>query len=832
MRPVRRFEVRPAIPEALSDLPALATNLHWAWDRELVRLFERIWPGWTADDAHPAHMVRTTSSERLAALANDQSVVRDIAAAKGRLDAAISGPTWFAGRSDSPLGTVAYFSPEFGLTEALPQYSGGLGVLAGDHLKASSDLGVPLVGVGLLYTVGYFHQELDADGWQQETSLQMDPLSLGLADTGVTVTVDLAGDPVRARVWRADVGKIPLYLLDTDLPGNSADGIAITDRLYGGDSHHRLRQEIILGIGGVRALRALGIEPQVFHMNEGHAGFLSLERIREFVVAGLPFAAAVEAVRGGGVFTTHTPVPAGIDRFSRELMEHYFGKFAAECGVTFAELHAVGESPDEGADTDPPANGSAPAQQFNMAVMGLRLAARSNGVAQLHGAVSRQMFNGLWPDLRADEVPIGSITNGVHGRSWTSSRVDALLSRTIGDDWAMAGADRWELVRDLDAAEIWDTMVAGRRGLVRFVRSRLGEGVLNPDTLTIGFARRFATYKRATLLLSQPDRLMAILNDPDRPVQFVFAGKAHPADTPGKELIQKIEQFARKASVRRRFVFVADYDIAIAREMYHGSDVWLNTPRRPFEACGTSGMKAALNGSLNCSILDGWWSESYSPGNGWAIPSFQDDPDPARRDERECAALFSVLEEQVIPEFYELSSGGVPKGWVEMVQNSWATLGPRVTAARMVRDYTTALYEPAAAHARSLAGNGSTTAVQLATWRSHVRDAWPSVSITSLDVDSAPGDTGTTRPVTVTLALDGLAPGDVRVEVLHGAVGPDGEFKQHPASAVLAPSGDDATYRGEIALEAPGSYGVTARVIPVHPALASPYDLGLATWAD
>ena len=828
MRPVRRFEVRSSIPEALSDLPALATNIHWAWDRELVRLFERIWPGWTADEAHPAHMVRTTSSERLEALAADQAIVRDIAAAKGRLDAAISGPTWFATRADTPLGTVAYFSPEFGLTEALPQYSGGLGVLAGDHLKASSDLGVPLVGVGLLYTEGYFHQELDSEGWQQEKTQNMDPESLGLTDTGVTITVDLAGDPVVARVWRADVGKIELYLLDTDLPENSADGVAVTDRLYGGDSHHRLRQEIILGIGGVRALRALGIEPQVFHMNEGHAGFLGLERIREHVASGLSFTVAIEAVRGGGVFTTHTPVPAGIDRFERELMEQYFGKFAAECGVSFDELFALGESPEEEAaqpDTqeDP---------KFNMAVMGLRLAARSNGVAQLHGAVSRSMFNGLWPGVSADEVPIGAITNGVHGRSWTSSRVDSLLSRAIGDDWSMAGADRWAVVRDLDQAEIWDTMVAGRRGLVRFVRGLLGDGVLNPDTLTIGFARRFATYKRATLLLSQPERLMAMLNDADRPVQFVFAGKAHPADTPGKELIQKIEQFARKANVRHRFVFVADYDIAIARELYHGCDVWLNTPRRPLEACGTSGMKAALNGSLNCSILDGWWDECYSPGNGWAIQSAEDDPDLERRDQRECASLFSVLEEQVIPTFYEHASGGVPKAWVEMVQESWATLGPRVTAARMVRDYTTELYEPAAAHSRSLDAGSGALAGELAQWRTRVRHAWPSVAITSLDVDSSPGDAGTTRPVTATIALDGLEPADVRVEALHGTVGTDGTFKQRPVTVVLGPTDDEGTYRGDIALEAPGTYGVTVRVMPVHPALADPFDLGLATWAS
>ena len=370
-------------------------------------------------------------------------------------------------------------------------------------------------------------------------------------------------------------------------------------------------------------------------------------------------------MRAVGVFTTHTPVPAGIDRFERALMEKYFSEFAAECGVTFDELFSIGVSPDEGGDDDP---------KFNMAVMALRLAAWRNGVAQLHGAVSRTMFNGLWPDLPASEVPIGAITNGVHG-----AQLDVEPRRRPARRGRSATTGRppaptaGQSCGDLDAAEIWDTLVAGRRGLVRFVRSRLGGGVLNPDTLTIGFARRFATYKRATLLLSQPERLLAMLNDADRPVQFVFAGKAHPADTPGKELIQKVEQFARKANVRHRFVFLADYDMAIAREMYHGCDVWLNTPRRPLEACGTSGMKATLNGALNCSILDGWWDECYAPGLGWAIESAQDDPDLERRDERECASLFAVLEEQVIPKFYEYTSGGLPRGWIEMVQEAWAT---------------------------------------------------------------------------------------------------------------------------------------------------------------
>ncbi|MET0145650.1 MAG: alpha-glucan family phosphorylase, partial [Ilumatobacteraceae bacterium] len=594
---------------------------------------------------------------------------------------------------------------------------------------------------------------------------------------------------------------------------------AVTDRLYGGNEHHRLRQEIMLGIGGVRALRALGLQPDVFHMNEGHAGFLGLERVRELVATGLPFHAATEAVRGGGVFTTHTPVPAGIDRFPRHLMEEYFTSFATELGVSFDELFAIGQRDDE------------PDGKFNMAVMGLRLAARSNGVAKLHGAVSRQMFQGLWPDLAVEEVPIGSITNGVHGRTWVSPRVDALLSRVVGEDWPGADSSRWARVRDIDAMEAWATLNDGRDELVRLARQRLGEDVLDPTVLTVGFARRFATYKRATLLLSDPERLRELLHDAERPVQFVFAGKAHPADTPGKELIQRIEQFARTAEVRHRFVFLADYDISIARAMYHGCDVWLNTPRRPLEACGTSGMKAALNGALNLSILDGWWDECFDGRNGWAIESADDDPDLDRRDLREAASLFSLLESQVVRKFYDRGRDGVPRLWVEMVLDAWASLGPEVTASRMVRDYTTALYEPAAASSIHLTSNNAKAAVELAAWRSRVRESWNEVRVTSVDVDDTMAAAGAVRSVEAKVALGGLTPADVRVEVVHGSLGHDGDFTNDVDIAELEPSGAD-TYTGEIRIGIAGSYGVSARVVPVHPDLASPFDLGRIAWAQ
>ncbi len=714
---------------------------------------------------------------------------------------------------------MAYFSPEFGITEALPQYSGGLGVLAGDHLKASSDLGIPLVGVGLLYAEGYFHQQLNSEGWQEERNERIDPAALGLRNTGVRIEVDLQGVTAQVAVWRVDVGRIALYLLDTNLPENSPEIVSITNRLYGGDEQHRLRQEIILGIGGVRALRALDIHPQVFHTNEGHAGFLGLERVREWTERGLTFAEAIDAVRGGGVFTTHTPVPAGIDRFPRQLLEPYFADFATACGVTFDELFAIGQRSDE------------PDGKFNMAVMGLRLAARANGVAKLHGEVSRVMFGGMWPDLPDSETPIGHVTNGVHARTWVSDRTDQLLIDAIGEGWHLADADQWEEVRNIDHAEIWSTRNEGRQELVDMVRDKLGHDLLDPDVLTIGFARRFATYKRANLLLGQIDRLRTLLLDADRPVQFVFAGKAHPADHPGKGLIQEIARLAADADVRHRFVFIPDYDIGIARTMYHGCDVWLNTPRRPNEACGTSGEKAALNGVLNCSILDGWWAEMSTGDNGFDIPSFDADHDIARRDHREASATFDVIEQQIVPLFYDRDGSGVPHGWIERIKTNWETLGWNVVAARMVRDYVTKLYEPAAAASDLVSADDGAVAKELAAWRSGVSTAWNTVAVEMLTDDStfADGMAGLDRAVRVRIDPGELRLDELVVQLVHGPLASDGSFDERYLSTVaLEPvDGEVGVYAGSFLPGGAGPWGATARVLPTHRALASVFDTGL-----
>lgn len=827
MRPIHEFTVVSQIPESLTALSDLAANLHWAWDRQLAAVFDRLdgSPGgrsWRTTGQHPVDLVRRTSPGCWADLAADADFVAAVGAAQQRLAAVLDGSPWFVERAaESPLQSVAYFSPEFGITEALPQYSGGLGVLAGDHLKASSDLGVPLIGVGLLYAEGFFHQQLSSDGWQEERNERIDPASLGVRNTGVRVEVDLAGVTAQVAVWRVDVGRIALYLLDTNLPENPQEIVAITNRLYGGDEQHRLRQEIVLGIGGVRALRALGLNPQVFHTNEGHAGFLGLERVREWVDRGLSFDEAVEAVRGGGVFTTHTPVPAGIDRFPRQLFEPYFADFATACGVTFDELFALGRRADE-------LDG-----KFNMAVMGLRLAARANGVAKLHGEVSRQMFGGMWPNLPNSETPIGHITNGVHARTWVSDRTDQLLTDAIGESWHMAGANDWEQVRQIDHGDIWNTRNAGRQELVDMVRDKLGHDLLDPNVLTIGFARRFATYKRANLLLDQLDRLRRLLIDADRPVQFVFAGKAHPADHPGKGLIQQIAKLAADADVRHRFVFIPDYDIGIARTMYHGCDVWLNTPRRPNEACGTSGEKAALNGVLNCSILDGWWAEMSTGDNGFDIPSFDDDHDTARRDHREASATFDVIENEIVPLFYAADGAGVPHGWVDRIMTNWATLGWNVVAARMVRDYVTALYEPAAITSDLVTENDGAAAREVAAWKSGVISVWDSLSVelVAAGSDIADGVSGAERPVHVRVHPGKLQLDELVVQVMHGPLSPDGSFDESRAVAVdLTATSEASVFAGTFRPGDAGPWGLLARAFPTHPALSSVFDTGLVAF--
>ncbi len=841
MKALHSFTVRPRLPDALAGLEDLATNLRWAWDERTRDVFRWVDPdAWELGGHDPVRLLGAVGRERLAQLEADAGFCSFLGEVHDALRRYCERPRWFQGRSASPLRSVAYFSPEFGLAEALPQYSGGLGVLAGDHLKAASDLGVPLVGVGLFYRHGYFRQSLNGDGWQQERYPSLDPFAMAVRPVdGARVSVELAGRSLAARIWLAEVGRVRLYLLDADVEENEAEGRAVTDRLYGGDTEHRLRQEILLGIGGVRALEVVGEAAQVFHTNEGHAGFLGLERIRRFIVeSGMSFSDALEATRAASIFTTHTPVPAGIDRFPRALMARYFEGWASECGVGLDALMALGHQPDE-----------APDAPFNMAVMGLRLAGRSNAVSKLHSEVSRSMFAPLWPGVPVEEVPIGSVTNGVHGPTWVSSEMDDLLGRHVLPTWPEAAPDRWSAVRQLGDEELWRVRDQGRERLVAFVRRRLraslvdrglngsdiswADEVLDAKALTVCFARRFATYKRATLLLTQPDRLRALLTSSERPVQLVFAGKAHPADDLGKEMIRQIVSFSSEPDVRHHVVFVPDYDIAVARTLYQGADVWLNNPRRPLEACGTSGEKAALNGSLNCSVLDGWWDEMFDGENGWAISSAEGVDDLAKRDQLETDSLFSLLEDQIVPLFYERTEGPVPRRWAQRVKASLASLGPQVSASRMVRDYVEELYEPTAARADLLAAADGARARSLAAWKERIAASWKGVHIDALDAVAAALDLGTEREVEVVVALGDLGPDDVEVQLLHGPVGRNDEL-QAATVVTLALAGpvedDHLRYRGGFTCDRTGRYGLTVRIVPSHPDLVTPLELGKVAW--
>jgi glycogen phosphorylase len=846
MKALRSFAVRASLPSELEGLFPLALNLRWSWDPRTVELFRWVdADAWETAGHDPVRMLGLVSKERLDELVEDEPFIAFLETVTEDLARYMDKPRWFQGREGSKLTSVAYLSPEFGVSEAVPIYSGGLGVLAGDHLKAASDLGVPLVAVGLLYREGYFRQHLNADGWQQERYPALDPhgmpLRLLTTEDGqpLKIEVDLGGARCVAQIWQAQVGRVPLLLLDSDVQENDVEERTITDRLYGGGTEHRLRQEILLGIGGVRALQAAGYDPDVFHTNEGHAGFMGLERIRQLVGgSGLTPAEAMEAVRAGTVFTTHTPVPAGIDVYESELMERYFASFAKETELTFEELMMIGQAKPSSEDA-----------KFNMAVMGLRLAGRSNAVSKLHGEVSRQIFAELWPEVPPDEVPVGSVTNGVHAPTWLGPEMAEVLDRRFPPDWAETGSGRWERVADVPDAELWRARERARERLVYFVRSRLRhqmmargmtdaeaswtDEVFDPGVLTIGFARRFAPYKRGTLLLADIDRLKRLLLSGDRPIQIVIAGKAHPHDDPGKDLIRALVHFASDPEVRGRFAFIEDYDMEVARILVQGSDVWLNNPRRPMEASGTSGMKAALNGVLNLSVLDGWWDECFDGANGWAIGTPETYSDFDLQDRVEASALYDLLERDVVPRFYERIEGPVPRRWIERLKHSVETLGPFVTADRMVRDYVEALYEPSARQSTDLRSGDFGRARELAAWKARVREKWDEVAVVDVDGEITAADLGDERKVAVTLRIGSLTTDDISVELAHGLVGANGELTDPSFIELAATSCSEGicAYEGSFTAAATGLYGFAVRAIPKHEDLTNKMDLGLIAWA-
>ncbi|TGD87990.1 glycosyltransferase family 1 protein [Mycolicibacterium sp. CH28] len=860
MKALRRFTVRAHLPERLSALGRLSINLRWSWDRPTQDLFASIDPQlWVQTGQDPVALLGAVSPARLDELAEDPSFLATLDQLAADLDDYLSRPMWYQEQDPAAMPTgIAYFSMEFGVAEVLPNYSGGLGILAGDHLKSASDLGLPLIAVGLYYRSGYFRQSLTADGWQHENYPSLDPQGLPLrllTDTAeAPVLVELAmpdGKKLRARVWVAQVGRIPLLLLDSDIPENEHDLRNVTDRLYGGDQEHRIKQELLAGIGGVRAIRAFtAIEgrpaPDVFHMNEGHAGFLGVERIREYMSEDrLDFDTALTVVRSSTVFTTHTPVPAGIDRFPVEMVQRYFGDDEPTGllpGVPAGRVLAFG------AEDDP--------SKFNMAHMGLRLAQRANGVSLLHGRVSRTMFDELWPGFDPAEVPIGSITNGVHGPTWAAPQWLELGRELAGSTEALREPTVWQRLQQVDTGHIWWIRSQLRALLVEDVRQRLRRSWLergaseaelgwiatafDPGVLTIGFARRVPTYKRLTLMMRDPQRLEALLLDADKPIQLIVAGKSHPADDAGKALIQQVVKFADRPEVRHRIAFLPDYDMSMARQLYWGCDVWLNNPLRPLEACGTSGMKSALNGGLNLSIRDGWWDEWYDGENGWEIPTADGLADEGRRDDLEAAALYDLLEHSVGPRFYDRDDKGVPNRWVEMVRHTLETLGPKVLASRMVRDYTETYYMPAAQSLRRTSapidGLPFGAARELSAYRLRAREAWPKVQITDVDSTGLP-DTpllGSELTLTATVQLAGLTPDEVVIQAVLGRVGA-GDALQDPLCVDMEHTGTGdggaEIFSATTPLPVAGSVGYTVRVLPHHPLLAGDTELGLVTLA-
>ncbi len=847
VRAIRRFSVRPVLPEPLTGLGELVNNLRWSWHPETQDVFDAIDANlWRSTGGDPVRLLAEVPAERLQALARDRKFLRRLGNAVEDLRDYLDGDRWYQTGGRAPVEEIAYFSPEFGITHVLPQYSGGLGILAGDHLKAASDLGVPLIGVGLLYRHGYFRQSLSREGWQQERYPLVDPDEMPinqLMDDGTPARVTVAlpgGRSLTAQIWVAQVGRVPLLMLDSDVEDNAPAERDVTDRLYGGTTEHRLLQELLLGIGGVRAVRAYCRikdvpAPGVFHTNEGHAGFLGLERIRELSIEhGLDFDTALEVARAGTVFTTHTPVPAGIDRFPRELIQQHFSRDVFGGGsdvVPVDRILALGAEDYEGGDES----------VFNMAVMGLRLAQRANGVSKLHGRVSREMFDGLWPSFDAADVPITSITNGVHAPTWVARELVELTDR----ETSALDEDLFDALDDVSDAQLWEVKRLLRQKFVDDTRDRvraswvrrgasdaeLGwiDSVLDPDVLTVGFARRVPSYKRLTLMLRDPERLKALLLHKERPIQIVIAGKAHPADEGGKKLIQEMVRFADDPAVRHRIVFVPDYDIALAQPMYPGCDVWLNNPLRPYEACGTSGMKAALNGALNLSIRDGWWDEWFDAEFGWAIPSAEGVEDSDRRDDLEAHALYDLIENEVAPRFYD---GQLPGRWIEMLRNTIKHLGPKVLATRMVRDYVTHLYAPAAESSKLL-NSTYEGARDLAAWKRKVRTAWDGVRVDHVEVQGLGGvpQLGSTVDVRTFVSLSELDPDDVDVQVVHGRVTESDEITDPSVvSLALAETYDGNRHRfaGDLKLDRTGPFGYTVRVLPKHGMLASTAELGLA----
>ncbi len=849
------FNVSPSLPKNLEPLRELAFNLHWTWNQDSFELFRRLERElWETTNHNPVSMLGKINQDRLIEVSNDDGFIAHMYRAYEQLKTYLAQPTWYQKKiKGTGKPYIAYFSAEFGLTECLQIYSGGLGILAGDHIKSASELGLPLVGVGLNYKEGYFQQYLTSDGWQQEKYDINDfynlPMTLELDENKLPIKVKLEfpGRPVLFQIWRIDVGRVPVYLMDTNIPENSPEDRTITRTLYGGNSETRIQQEIILGIGGVKALNKLGINPQVCHMNEGHSAFLSLERMRHLINdENLTFEQAKEVGYYSNVFTTHTPVSAGIDIFDNQMVEKYFGNYYRhELKINDKEFYRLGTI-----------NRDAPPTNFNMAHLAMNTAGFVNGVSKLHGEVSKKMWVTGFKGVPFDEIPIDYITNGVHTRSHLSPDMEELLYRYLGEKFFLRPEDQtiWGRVDNIPDVELWRTHERRRERLVAFARARLRKQiiarggsqfeisaaaeVLDPAALTIGFARRFATYKRATLVFQNLDRLANILNNPLHPVQIIIAGKAHPRDEEGKRLIQEIIQIAQQDRFRKKIVFLENYDMNLARYMVEGCDVWLNNPRRPLEASGASGMKVIANGGLNFSVLDGWWDEGYTPEVGWKIGNGEEYLDLDYQNEVESNQLYNSLEREIVPVFYSRSDDKLPRQWISMIKSSMKKLGPFFNTNRMVEQYFTKYYNVAIESRKILCKNNYQQTKDIAEWKHKVRSNWNQIKFISIKHENESADikVGTEFNIRADVFLGNLTPDDVEVQIYFGSI--DKQFEAHSNSFVpmqydknKSKGSNNYCYKGVIITKNSGQFGFTARILPKHPLQRTSYDLGLIHWA-
>ncbi len=853
MRPLRTFTVKPSLPPQLEALKEIAYNLRWSWHGDTIDLFRRLNPAIWEEVAHnPVLLLGRISQPQLEQAANDEGFLAQVQRTHSDLQDHLATPGWWPKTyGGDRSGQVAYFCAEFGITDCLPIYAGGLGVLAGDHLKSASELDIPLVAVGMLYQQGYFRQRLNADGWQLEMFPRNDfstmPVEQVLDDAGhpISITVEIAGRTCHVHAWLARVGRVQLYLLDTNVPENSPEDRHITAQLYGGGLENRIRQEVVLGIGGLRMLKALGIEPTAFHMNEGHSAFLGLERIRILMAEqAVNFEEAREAVAASTVFTTHTPVPAGNDAFEADLIDKYFGHFWGQLGLEREQFLGLGRQEPRNAD-----------EPLSMTVLAIRLSCDRNGVSALHGNVSRALWSGVWPGVPDNEVPIGQITNGIHTASWISHDLATLYDRYLGPGWQNKPADMtvWKSVEQIPDTELWRTHERRRERLVAFARQRLqrqltmrgagpaelaaAEEVLDPEALTIGFARRFATYKRASLILADLDRLAKLTDNTGRHIQILFAGKAHPRDNPGKDLIRKIIHTARQERFRRSLVFIEDYDINVARYLVQGVDVWLNTPLRPMEASGTSGMKVAANGGLNVSILDGWWAEGFTPDVGWAIGSGETYDELEYQNAVESQSLYDLLEKEIIPLFYDRGPDNIPRGWIRKMKTAMTQLAPVFNTNRMVRQYAENYYAPAGQRWDILSADQMGQARQLSAWRSRVHGEFGHVRIDTVN-DNMNGDAGALigKCIRVEAVVDlaQLTADDVTVELYFGPLDEDGQLHNGtslPMEQIEQIEQSRVKYAAEMPCSDPGMVGYTVRVMPTNPLLPSPLAMGMIRWA-